>query len=185
MRTSIRLAAVALVVAIGLTASGCATDDPAPKPSTSTSAAPLFASDEEALAAAEEAYAAYLAVSDTITADGGANVGRIDSVVSPSLQSAVHASLRKYEDRNLRTTGQSNFDTATLQRSETDSAGVARVGIYVCLDVTNVRVISADGSDATPVDRVNRLPLAIDFISTGQGSLVMDGSDSWTGENFC
>ena len=185
MRTSFRLAAVTLVIAVGLSLGGCAPDAPAPKPTASPSATPLFATDEEALAAAEEAYAAYLRVSDTITAEGGADIERIDAVVASSLKEALHDSLSKYKDRGLHTVGNSKFDTSSVQRIENDADGPMSIGLYLCLDVQGVRVISKDGTDVTPIDRVDRLPLVIDLISDDAGGLVMESSESWTGANFC
>ena len=61
-------AAALLVLLLAVLLSGCAsTTEPQPTLTpTATDAAPLFASDEEALAAATEAYAAYQAVSTEI-----------------------------------------------------------------------------------------------------------------------
>ena len=53
--------------------SGCVQTTEKPTPTPTAAATPAFASDEEALAAAEKAYAAYLAVLDDVTADGGRN----------------------------------------------------------------------------------------------------------------
>ena len=71
MRILPSIALAALVVSLF---SGCIpteplADTPAPQP-TST---PVFASEEEALAAAVEAYAGYLEMSDLIASEGGAN----------------------------------------------------------------------------------------------------------------
>ena len=62
---------------LALVLAGCAPDVPAIQVPPTPTVTPLFASDEEALAAAEEAYAAYLAMSDEITSDGGERPERI------------------------------------------------------------------------------------------------------------
>ncbi|MDQ1582169.1 MAG: hypothetical protein QOF36_223, partial [Microbacteriaceae bacterium] len=61
------LAGAGLIV---ITLAGCATSA-SPMPTPSAVHSPLFASDEEALKAATDAYAAYLAMSDTIAQEGG------------------------------------------------------------------------------------------------------------------
>ena len=64
-------------VAIGaLLLSGCLPQQPTATPPPEATAAPIFASDEEALAAATAAYAAYLAMSDQILKDGGKDPDR-------------------------------------------------------------------------------------------------------------
>ena len=63
---------VVLAFSIALGMGGCVAPTPDPTPSTSAapSASPLFNSDEEALAAATEAYAAYLAASNAVGQGG-------------------------------------------------------------------------------------------------------------------
>ncbi len=68
MRAPTSIALVALAV---LLLSGCLPPQTTVTPTPEATAAPVFASDEEALAAATAAYAAYLAMSDQIFAEGG------------------------------------------------------------------------------------------------------------------
>ncbi len=79
-------AALAAVGALALVLTGCV-GSPAPTQSpTPTEAAPIFASDEEALAAAVEAYEALSQQRRTkITDDGGAEPERIDPFVTDRL----------------------------------------------------------------------------------------------------
>ena len=60
MRSALALAAVTVTVAVLL--SGCVPQGPEVTPPPESSTAPIFASDEEALAAATEAYEAYQSV---------------------------------------------------------------------------------------------------------------------------
>ena len=68
---------VATTLALGLALAACSTGGTPLPPAPSPSVTPVFASDEEALAAAKDAYTAYLKVSDQILVDGGANPDRI------------------------------------------------------------------------------------------------------------
>ncbi|MCU1637074.1 MAG: hypothetical protein JWQ68_2313, partial [Cryobacterium sp.] len=54
-------------------------------PLQTSSEPPVFATDEDALAAATEAYAAYLSMSDRILMDGGAQPERIREVATKPL----------------------------------------------------------------------------------------------------
>src|SRR5690606_24012229 len=78
MRSALALAAATVTVAVLL--SGCVQQGPEVTPPPEPSTTPIFASDEEALAAATEAYEAYLAMSDLIAQEGGVNPERIESV---------------------------------------------------------------------------------------------------------
>ena len=83
MRTLAPVSALAIVISLML--GGCVPSAPAASPTPEPSSTPVFASEEEALAAAEEAYAAYLAVIDEIHADGGAGVERLEVVATPEV----------------------------------------------------------------------------------------------------
>ena len=186
MRTSFRAAAVALVVAIGLTASGCATDDPAPKPSTSTSAAPLFASDEEALAAAEEAYAAYLAVSDAILMEGGADPERLLEVATLPVFDVQAEGYETAAANDWTSTGGTAVDTVSLVGYD-PLASEEVVTIYACIDVSKVDVFDPDGQSVVSQSRPDRTPVVSTFdkSSSTPSGLIFSGEMTWTGENFC
>jgi len=185
MRTLLRPAAAVVVLVAALAATAC-TPAPQPPRTPAPSSTPLFASDEEALAAAEEAYAAYLAVSDQITAEGGQSPERIDAFIVSDLRASARDSLAAFEESNLHTAGSSRFDSTELQAVRYPGDGSAQVTMYACLDIEQVRLISESGSDVTPPDRVNRLPLELTFVSdTRPVRLLMQSSDSWAGENFC
>ena len=71
MRRTARLLPLAVLGAALL--AGCLPTDPPVTPPPTSDLEPVFASDEEALAAAEEAYGAYLAAADEILSSGGAD----------------------------------------------------------------------------------------------------------------
>jgi len=186
MRPSFRPAAVALVVVAALSASGCAPPSPATPPTSSPSSTALFASDEEALAAAEKAYREYLSESDAITSQFGAEPQRIDPFVAPALRKEIHDSFAKYSERRLRTEGVSTFDSVQLQSVSDTGGETTSVDLYVCLDIGSVRVISESGDDVTPESRVDRLPLTLSFSANESADgLRLERSESWSGDDFC
>ena len=83
---------------------GCAPED-SPVPPPTPDVKPLFASDEEALAAAEEAYAAYLAMSDEISHDGGVNPERIAPFVTSERLVTELDSFGRQRDLGIRSAG--------------------------------------------------------------------------------
>ena len=114
-RSTARVAVVALLI---VALSGCAsTPDPQLTPTPSaTAAAPVFASDEEALAAATEAYAAYLTMSDQIAGDGGASPHRISPFVSAGLLDSELDGFASFREANAFLVGNTRFWVADVQK---------------------------------------------------------------------
>jgi hypothetical protein len=172
------LAGAGLIV---ITLAGCAT--PASPPLTpSATRSPVFASDEEALKAATDAYAAYLAMSDTIAQEGGKDPERIKDYVTASQYEIQAKDLADFRAHGYFAQGSSKFDSLKLQQR-----AATVVGIYVCVDVTGVRLLDARGVDATPTTRPNRLPMEVQLTSSvAHGErLLIDTSKVWSGKNFC
>ena len=183
-----RLGVVSGTVAVlTLSLSGCiGAPAPAPTPSSSTSAEPVFASDEEALAAAVEAYGLYSAVSAEVTADGGAEPGRVDSTVTEGYAVTLHEEFDALAELGLTIVGDTKIEDEGLTESGYDVEG-AKVSIYFCRDVSGVRVIGADGVDVTPADRDERTPTQAFLVSStaDPSVLLVDGVEQWSGEDFC
>ncbi|MFF2387971.1 hypothetical protein [Agromyces sp. NPDC058104] len=185
---SLRIAALAAAGALALALSACTPEaEPSPEPTPTASAAPIFASDDEALAAAVEAYEAYASMSGSIASDGGDDAERIDPYVTAEFAGNVGSEFDALRSAGGHTQGQTTFDTASLvERTEIDD--IASVSIYLCRDVSGVRVIDADGIDVTPKDRLERIPSKAELVSksTDEPSiLVVDGISQWSGSDFC
>lgn len=172
---------------LALVMSGCSgAPAPVPGPPASASAAPIFASDEEALAAAEAAYERYSAASAMISADGGVEPERIDSTVTSEYAQTLHAEFSALANAELRITGRTKNDSISL--AEWSAVGPsALVTIYLCRDVTDVRVIDSVGADVTPADRESRIPSQAFLVSASESpsSLIVDGVERWPGVDFC
>lgn len=144
----------------------------------------MFASDEEALAAAEAAYRNYIDVSDQIARDGGLNVERLQPFVSVEL---YQQQVQEYADvvsKGLRAMGSSMFDSFTL---ESYDATKGEIRAYACLRTGDIQVLDSSSLDVTPINRNNNLPLQLVFtVSTDLDSRVsISRSDVWSGTNFC
>ncbi|MDZ4044246.1 MAG: hypothetical protein U1E32_00515 [Rhodoglobus sp.] len=172
---------VALTTAVALTlvVAGCvpaATPaDPAPN-LTQPSTEPLFASEEEALAAAEEAYAAYLAMASAISADGGRNPERIEPFVTERYLREELDSAARLQASGLRIVGVPAIETFTLQ-----FFSYPELAAYVCQEISEVRVLNEKGTDVTPVNRARKGLFEVRF-EFDETSPLVSNSDLWSNE---
>lgn len=172
------LVAGAAVILVAMT--GCVDPKPPITPSPTATAAPVFASEEEALAAAEEAYAAYLAVSDAVSGDGGKHPERLEGYMTAE---ELDRAVERFSDlaaSGRHTQGSTVFRSSTLQHWDD-----MEVAMYLCLDVSGVRVLDAQGTDVTPIDRPDHIPLEVTFRVEAPTALLLESSDVWEGAEIC
>lgn len=180
MRRMLGFAAIAVMLAV----SGCVPEPVLPTLPPTPTAAPVFASEEEALAAAEDAYAKYQEVSNAIAAEGGAEPERITPHVTSAQLENELATAKLYRDNGWRTTGPVTFDTVTLQ-SFTQEGSHVEVVMYLCLDATAARLSDAEGVDVTPPNRIDRAPFEITLVAQGTEALRVSNSEPWSSHDFC
>ena len=169
-----------LVPLVAVALAACSTQAPVTLVTTeATSEKPLFATDEEALAAAQTAYANYLEVSDQIARDGGANPERLKGLVADGLYNEQLSGYKDVQSKGLRASGSSLFDHLSIQQN---SDGLIQT--YVCLRLSSIKVLDGAGADVTPSGRNDNLPLNLGW-TTKAGALVLETSEVWTGQNFC
>ena len=188
MRTVTPLLAAGLAATLTLTISGCFGDTPSYNPAAEPTTAPLFASDEEALAAAEEAYRDYTSVVDSIFIDGGKDSERILEVATSAVAEIQDEGFQTASEKGLRSTGGTTIDSAVLQQYESTSLdGLAIVTIYVCVDVSAVDILDESGASVVNKNRVDRIPREVTFDSfpSSQSGLIVSNVEVWTGEDFC
>jgi hypothetical protein len=169
--------AAALAALLALAA--CTPSQPTPSPTPTSAHAPLFTSDAEALKAATDAYAAYLKMSDTISHEGGADPERIKPYVTAHAYAGASSSFKVLRDRRWHTVGDTTFRDEHLAQFGADT-----VSIYLCSDVSAVRVFDEAGADVTPTTRTDVLPIEVTFRSR-EDKLLLESSDRWSGANFC
>ena len=179
---------LAIAALIACSVAGCLPLDPAPVPTIAPTGTPLFSSDEEALAAAEEAYGAYLAVSGQILNEGGAQPERIDEVVTPERAAIEKASYSDLGNAGLRTVGRTTFFGTVLQRFDTESPdGRDVVSVYLCSDVSGVDVLDAAGNSVVSPNRPALTPFEVAFDLAGGGgmTLVVSRKEPWPESGVC
>ena len=183
-----RSVAALLLAATVAALTGCsAPTEPPPAASPSATGTPVFASDDEALAAAEKAYNEYLAMSDQIASEGGERPERIEAFVTPERLEADLAGFQAYREQGLKTRGVTRFESYGLQQQWGDAFSGATVVIYGCWDARDVTVETLEGSDATPDDRQERLPLEVTLVSDDSEArrLVVHEEAQWSGDSVC
>jgi hypothetical protein len=146
----------------------------------------VFESDAAALAAAKKTFSRYLAISDQVANDGGANADRLSVVDSAAQLKRDTAAFAKLKASGEHTIGQSTFSDAALERSEVVDGG-AQVVAYICMRVDGTQLLDSTGADVG-ANRPLSVPLEVSFVSSSGGpktSLIVDRSVGWSGKNFC
>lgn len=172
----------AVTIAGMLLLAGCGGGDPIPTLPPTPSATPIFASEEEALAAAEDAYAAYQAAVDLAlqTLDSS---GLEDVATGAALETAI-GSVEEFDQSGRHQVGSTQVRSiAPVDLSsmlEGDATDIAQ--IYACIDLSKVSVVAADGDVAQSPLAI--LPMIVG-LTWGGGRLLVAEEEVWDGSNFC
>ena len=178
-----RGAALAAAGALALMLTGCVGAPGAAPTPTPTEAAPIFASDEEALAAAESAYAQYHAMSSDATSKGKVPAGAENVAVGEALD-LVNEAVQNLNSDGLVTVGKPSFSIHELQSNEFDQVHGSVVAFYVCDDLRGVDVVDEKGVSVVRADRVEDVPYLV--VAEGQGEVLrVSTKQLWERENFC
>ncbi len=176
-----------MTLAVAILVSGCAPSQPVITPVPAASSTPVFASDDDALKAAEVAYRAYLAASDLVTQSSGINPERVRSLVTAAQYDVELQGFAYFKSNGLKTTGSSNFRILALQQYRDDGRGSSEVALYVCSDSAQVRVVNAAGLDVTPISKPAEQTLEVVFINSasGKANLLLESTGIWPSAPEC
>ena len=188
-----RTVLTATVLIIAGTLSGCMaapapTDTSAPPPAAApTATPPVFASNEEALAAAEATYSAYLSAGDVAGKIGSDSWNKYLSFTTGAEQEGVVSSQKKLEEEGRSISGSTTFDSMTVQRSSALADGTWAVSTYVCFDITHSSIVDANGQLVVDTGGPLRWPMVVRFVTPQEDSqqLLISESTVWSGSNFC
>lgn len=172
----IRLSIGALLLA---SLSGCvpSAEPTVPEP-TSTFVAP-YATDEEALAAAEAAYAKYLVVVNAALRTGVIDQSAFEAVaVGSELTDAVDVYSRIAAE-GKRSTADITFDSVALQRYSHDSSRREVVSIYACENLSQAFLVD-DNGDRVRDDDIPPKTMQVTFdYSTELKTLILSDRQVW------
>lgn len=187
-RARAALASLACALLLGTVACSSPEGDETPASdaaSTATATAtdePIFASDEEALAAAVEAYKAYSDMSALISAEGGVDPDRIRPFVSDAIAPTYIEEFESIAEAKIRSRGEARIYGARLaERSGNE------VSAYLCRDYSNVRIFDAEGTDITSPSRPSVSASLARFAPAEDDTsrLILMGSEEWEDTSFC
>jgi hypothetical protein len=186
MRIVVRGAGAVVALVVTLVVSGCASS-PQPSPTPSPSVTPLFQSDDEALAAAQEAYAAYQRVEDEILAEGGVDGTRIEKVAIREALIAAQTGFKDFVENGYRSVGSVSFDSMELQSHDQSTSNNQNVvTAYLCLDFSAQDVLDVSGNSVVRSGRPLRQPFEVSFdFDPTTSTLVLSQRDPWAGEQLC
>lgn len=175
------VAGIALAVSLAAL-TGCASGSEPIAPSLEPAPEPVFASEEEALAAAKNAYEAYLKISDAVLADGGERPERIEPFAVAAARKAALAGYQEFRSANLESNGSTKLRSMILQSHDSDA-----VITYACLDVSDVDVLNSDGESVVSPGRPDMQAFEALFAEhpSKPGALILASREPWTGEGVC
>ncbi|MCA1942185.1 MAG: hypothetical protein LDL15_01070 [Yonghaparkia sp.] len=184
MPRRLRLAVAPLVLLIA-TLTACAEPTRLPPPEEPAARAPLFASDEEALAAATEAYEEYLAVSNAVFAKPPRDIDRLLEVATPEFVEAERSIAERFDANNWTVAGGTELVTAELQQWFREPSGLTYLVAYMCVDVSTARILDEAGQDVTPVGRPNNVTLEVTMRGSSVGEFMLEKSELWQEVSAC
>ena len=172
------VASTAMLVALSL--SGCfAQETPDATSSPVPSQTPVFATEEEALAAATEAYEKYLKVSDAIFADMGRNPERLLSVATREQYERELVGYKQLIAGKLHGAGQTHISTTTFQQF--DNAGAV---IYACVDLSDTDLLNSKGESQVPPKREDYYATEVTLVLERE-KLIVSSDIPWAGQAKC
>lgn len=185
MSRRLAFAVAPLVVAAALVLTGCTSEPRIPAAEPQPTAAPLFATDEEALAAATAAYEEYLAVLNAASSAPTEGIEDASDLVSSEHFLELQSTIDELVAQGVRAEGGTELTRTVLQQHSVDSGSLTTVVIYACLDVSRVRLLDLEGEDVTPTDRNETADLEVEFEAGTDEHLVVTRSDAWPAGTVC
>ncbi|NQX27710.1 hypothetical protein HQQ81_10190 [Microbacteriaceae bacterium VKM Ac-2854] len=173
-----------LVLALLATLAGCsptalqtessAAPDPTdfPVASETPAAAEIFATDDDALAAAQAAFQRFLDATNTIEADGGSGTDALANVVSGDLLTQMTSSYAEMASAGVHSVGATTFDGATFT-SRAMEGDAESVTIGACVDSTDTKVVDASGATQNPPDSRARVPFEVEVSATSPTAVTV------------
>ncbi|MEO8095832.1 MAG: hypothetical protein ABI632_13000 [Pseudolysinimonas sp.] len=179
-----KLPVATLALAV-LLLSGCVPESHRATPTPTPSATPVFASEDEALAAAEDAYAAYESAVDASLSTY--DTTSLSQVATGTALQAAKDSVDSFKKQGRKLTGHSQIDSVRFAQSAglTGPDPTAEIEIYGCLDIGATDVVDSSGASVVPSSRVDRISMLISLELDRSNGLLVSSADVWDGDDFC
>ncbi|MDQ7878001.1 hypothetical protein Q9R08_08465 [Microbacterium sp. QXD-8] len=151
MRTRVTAAALGAILVMAL--AGCATPQ-----STEPTPTPAFSSEEEAFAAAEATYRAYVDALNQVDLSDPETFEDLYGWTVGELNASDRKQFAEWHAQELTKSGEAKVQAVTEGRYDPESGEVA---IQACYDVSGVDILNAEGGSVVSSDRPDQQPLAI------------------------
>lgn len=175
------LVGVAIALVVPLTACTQATRLPEAEPSSEV--APLFSSDEEALAAATAAYEEYLAVLDAVLQAPASDEGLLERVARGQALISAQESIAEFVEDQLRLSAPRVVGGAELQQHRSSGTD-AEVTTYFCEDISGVVLLDASGNSLSEASRPDYTVFEATVEFDIDGAFVIE-REFWSNEQSC
>lgn len=174
------MAGVWAVAAVALALTTACTPDAAPTPSPSPTG---FASEEEAFAAAEETYRAYVDALNQVDLSDPETFEPVFALTTGSLLEQEKKQLSQFHAEGARVSGDSALTLIVLRSWDRLTGAVV---VAACVDVTQVQVVDAEGNSLVSADRPDfQRTLATLFPGDTPTGLHLDSIDGREGAPEC
>lgn len=176
-----RITAAAAVVALVIVAATGCTSPPSP---TSTPT-PTFTSADQAYAAAEKTYRAYVDALNEVDLRDPKTFEAVYAWTTGEALEGAKKSFTEMHSKGWKVSGLSTYDNLKL-KSLDEVKHVFTLMATVCLDVTDISVVDKDGGSVVPSDRLDRQPVLVTFaIASTRTGLAIARSDAATEASIC
>jgi len=175
-----RAAAAAIVLALALGMTTACQPEPAPSAS-----GPVFANEEEAFAAAEETYRAYVDALNQVDLSDPETFEAVYAWTTGEANAGARKSFSEMQADGWRVAGRSVVGITEPVRATIGDPTTAV--IVACLDVSSVTLVDASGESVVDPNRPNVQEVLVDTVASTEsatGLLInnLDGSDEGTCE---
>ncbi|MBX9718355.1 MAG: hypothetical protein K2X36_05875 [Microbacteriaceae bacterium] len=179
-RLTLAVLPLALLVA---SLAACAESARIPPPENSSAVEPLFASDEEALAAATEAYEEYLAVLDSVLQAPRPLSSEFDGIAAGQALEDATSNVQQFLEEGLSITGPRSIGSVELQQLIASDREVEVIA-YFCEDVNGVLLLDSTGASLTTEDRPDHAVFQVTVTMSTSTSIVVE-REFWSNEVSC
>lgn len=170
-RRRARVALVAMAVGGAMALGGCApTPAPAPTPT------PLFASEEEAFAAAEATYRAYIDAASSLEITNPDSFQAVAEVTTGTVQSDERKSFSEMRAAGAVQNG--NVTVVWFRGLEASTNGFVRA--QICEDVSRITVVDASGASLVSPTRPPRIAIEFTTVPAPKQSLLIATTTPFT-----
>lgn len=174
-----RIAAVALGAAVMLSLAGCTTPQPTPTPT------PAFANDEEAFAAAEATYRAYVDALNQVDLSDPETFEAVYDLTTGEANAGARKTFSQMHADGWVVSGSTGIQLVEPSAVQPDTA--VTVSLDVCLDVSEVTLVDQQGDSMVAPDRrdVQSMKVTFEPSSTNANGAVIAEINGRDGEPHC